>query len=1113
MVVSCECPVCSAAMQPVCGDDGMTYASECYLKQTNCEEKQTVKLANLGACNSCEDFYCEFGYCQSVNGTPSCVCAAKEACVDANTPICADDGVTYNNVCEMTVESCIQKKKIVRVSDGRCDGKQCDRATPCLYGGTCIGASCICDWTCDTEDYVCGTDRKTYRSECALQKMSCNLDTLITVAKTGQCSEFQSGSKDENVTSDSFETRNTDPPMVETTPALVSCDMDTNCKFEGICDFKEGAPGICRCDEILVHCEGSEDRAVCGGDGVTYKNYCEVRQAQCLTQRNIFEKPLAFCQDEETTENTTDALCNDEQLPLMVDGIYLSCSSCLEKDEGKCEICGSDANYCSFDGVCCAKDPALPACTYSRFGCCPYNSTLASPGPEKRGCPYTCQCHSIGSNGQLCDPTNFQCDCKPGVYGKTCDQCKTGWWGLRLVETQSNEGCIPCQCNTFGSVRTDCDQNTGRCQCIEKVEGLKCDKCVEPGMILTSQGCQKISELPFSEQETCDTKNCGNGQCVVDENSKPLCTCDYTCPDDLDYVCASDGQTYPNPCNLRRQACIDGGLMAIRKGPCEETTTKMETSTSTAMTTTAKTKASTAAGWGGFWWGGGAGMAFADEGADDEEEIISPYVNDRVTCEDDPCANGGTCSNDANLGFHCLCTVHWKGSKCQTANDFTVPRFDGNSFLAYLWDRQKEFFDIHLTIIPTHASGILLYSGSDRWSGDFMSLVLNDGFLQYRFNLGEGSTLLQSEERLVTNRKYFVRIKQVKNKGHLMVTGQPTVARKGPKKAYDLNSDPILYIGHVMPDLHLFMPKRLLQNLGQVSNGFRGCISEIHDSTAKFLLQNTREAQIFDGQNIGQCSSDPCLMKPCLNNGTCSMLNAANFKCTCKASFGGERCEKQLKRARDILRPTGSSVLDVPRFTGNSYLQYRIPKLSSYRLSIGLVIYTTHADGLLFFASQHADGTGDFLLLSLEDLVPVLRFDLGSGVTTLRLNKKVSITQWTMLSLNRTGKTASLSINGETSQTINSMGDMTHLNIKDEVTLGALPPKVAHDKDFLHNPGFQGVIQWASFNGEEITDLYYSASNKHGVRVYSGPPCHPNPCDENFLCIPVFDSYRCDIRL
>ncbi|RXM97946.1 Netrin-4 [Acipenser ruthenus] len=73
--------------------------------------------------------------------------------------------------------------------------------------------------------------------------------------------------------------------------------------------------------------------------------------------------------------------------------------------------------------------------------------------------PYlsTCACHPVGSVPyqlsafSLCDPSNGECVCKPGVGGPHCDKCMVGYWGF------GEYGCRPCDC--AGS----CDPFTGDC--------------------------------------------------------------------------------------------------------------------------------------------------------------------------------------------------------------------------------------------------------------------------------------------------------------------------------------------------------------------------------------------------------------------------------------------------------------------------------------------------------------------------------------------------------------------------------------------------------------------------------------------------------------------------
>uniref|UniRef100_A0A667ZHW3 Netrin 4 n=1 Tax=Myripristis murdjan TaxID=586833 RepID=A0A667ZHW3_9TELE len=66
-----------------------------------------------------------------------------------------------------------------------------------------------------------------------------------------------------------------------------------------------------------------------------------------------------------------------------------------------------------------------------------------------------CSCHHVGTvlsgGSALCNPTNGECTCKPGVGGPFCDSCMMGYWGLHEY------GCRPCDC------AGDCDPYTGDC--------------------------------------------------------------------------------------------------------------------------------------------------------------------------------------------------------------------------------------------------------------------------------------------------------------------------------------------------------------------------------------------------------------------------------------------------------------------------------------------------------------------------------------------------------------------------------------------------------------------------------------------------------------------------
>ncbi|XP_039180622.1 laminin subunit alpha-2 isoform X7 [Crotalus tigris] len=86
---------------------------------------------------------------------------------------------------------------------------------------------------------------------------------------------------------------------------------------------------------------------------------------------------------------------------------------------------------------------------------------------SSRGC-VPCNCNSFGSKSFDCNETG-QCLCQPGVGGKKCDHCAHGFYDFE------EGGCTPCECSHLGN---NCDPHSGRCICPPNTTGNRCEKCV-----------------------------------------------------------------------------------------------------------------------------------------------------------------------------------------------------------------------------------------------------------------------------------------------------------------------------------------------------------------------------------------------------------------------------------------------------------------------------------------------------------------------------------------------------------------------------------------------------------------------------------------------------------
>ncbi|KAL4624936.1 netrin-4 isoform X1 [Arapaima gigas] len=112
-----------------------------------------------------------------------------------------------------------------------------------------------------------------------------------------------------------------------------------------------------------------------------------------------------------------------------------------------------------------------------------------------------CACHPVGSvpfhlsTDALCDPTNGNCICKPGVGGPHCDRCMVGYWGFQKY------GCRPCDC------AGDCDPFTGDCMSASDLDVYYRGEYhlghngTEPGQIFRTD--ELFSALHYSEKCEC----------------------------------------------------------------------------------------------------------------------------------------------------------------------------------------------------------------------------------------------------------------------------------------------------------------------------------------------------------------------------------------------------------------------------------------------------------------------------------------------------------------------------------------------------------------------------------------------------------------------------------
>ncbi|ESN91329.1 hypothetical protein HELRODRAFT_70359, partial [Helobdella robusta] len=588
-LTSCQCFFncfdASNSSKQVCGSDGKSYNNECELRKHVCEEQVDIFVKSFGPCglcNACEKKICYHGsVCVTgLNGSAECQCSFNCLHDRDDMKICGSDGRSYKNECELKKHACEMKKDLYVYASGPCD--PCENVV-CHHGAVCKNASCHCTFDCPDDNneskIVCGSDGRTYKNECQLKRLACENKRNISLRYNDHCDKC----------------------------------LGVVCYYGAVCK-----DGKCQC---VDQCDHSNDLLstilFCDrSSGITYTR-CTLKHAECLKGSHIdvddgpcqtyspITTSAVVSTSRPDTTSTTAALITTTTRSEGSGSGKGDCSKETCKFGGKCgvnkegkyscicqfncgalrsPVCGSDrqtyANECEMREYSCIKQVFLYVerdgncagqaadynCMTSTYGCCSDGSTLAA-GPDQLGCPGKCNCNKLGSYNASCQPVTLQCFCRPHVVGVQCDRCNANYWGMHNIQ-HSNEGCLPCHCNQYGSKRLDCDQNSGQCLCLNGVMGHKCDICSN-GKKLSQYGCvgKQVSSRFFDV-------HCKFGaRCHVGVHG-PECVCDDNCAPDDKYgyggVCGSDNHWYASKCRLEMAACrkqID--IRVLYNGPCD----------------------------------------------------------------------------------------------------------------------------------------------------------------------------------------------------------------------------------------------------------------------------------------------------------------------------------------------------------------------------------------------------------------------------------------------------------------------------------------------------------------------------------------------------------------
>ncbi|PZC78437.1 hypothetical protein B5X24_HaOG202181 [Helicoverpa armigera] len=1158
-----------------CGSDGQTYPSQCELDSTACREQTDLRLAYKGDCALCEGVQCAFGaHCAA----GECICPT-DCTGAAREPVCGSTMQTFPNECELQKAACrlpppatlhvifygdckdrlavvppiamtTTAMTTTEAEDGSTDawgatdldgtaGPAACRDIRCDFGASCeIGSDgyprCSCLFECphETEYFpVCASDFRLYPSLCAMRKEGCQKQLELRLRPLDLCKGMEVRPCGNN------------KAMIDPTTGLE------------------------------IDCGNGPHRQDCPAG-----SYCHITltAARCCPKndsRQLEEKKISHCSE------TSYGCCSDGSTAASgpnEEGCPITSSTC------GCNRLGSVSDRCDDDGQCVCR-PGVGGLKCDR--CEPGYWGLPRIGSGHTGC-IPCGCSAFGSVREDCEQMTGRCVCRTGVQGQKCTVCadhrrRLGPNGCSDPETGGVvSSCAELSCY-FGAV---CTERTGGALC--ECAAAPCSDSDTNMLVCGSDGKTYESECHLKLQA------CRTQEDIVVQAFGPC---------KLGEVAGTAGPPRPSsPIQFTQQD--DGAaskstrhLLNPDKYYNKYDWTRKETpSDFDSILSGQKFKATTAT------VGSGAvGALLGDLCADDGdcaalpgaecaraacvcraghvptlhrkacvEQLPQETTEEYSACLSEPCYNLGTCIDLPGSTYTCLCAGPYTGLNCESlAKDgllgtyIETPSFDGTSYIRLKPLKAYHKLNIDIEFKAFSENGVILYNQQKPdGTGDFVSLALVNGYLEFRYNLGNGVLILTSLEKITLNEYHKVSAKRYHRDGILSVDDMEDVVGQssGHLKALDLNED--AYIGSVPTNF-----SRVFDNIG-TRHSFIGCVKYLrvirHQVTKKLGRPDSLVVAI---ENVQECQSNPCMSMPCKNGATCKSIegSATEYTCSCPIGFQGANCDERLDPCESNpcgydegllcdIGPDGGHVCrclfggeigsngntcnnDVnvvqetwsPQFNGTSYVE--LPPLEGLGKAFRIEIWflTNRFSGMLLYTGQANKAKGDFIAINLVNGYLQFRYNLGSGIANITSPVPITKGRWHRARVSRSGRHGSLQLDHHPTQRGHSSPPLTHLELTLPLFIGSLPSYIRPHKMSGVTSSFIGSVQQVFVNGNPLS-LYGADTAKcaivqdeerlpcatTGVTKYTGPPCGDGltPCKNNGSCIPLLNEYKCTCR-